>query len=230
MTIIYLIRHGETAWNAEGRFQGQRNISLNATGHAQAAATSAALSHLPFTAIYTSDLARSAETAACLATPHGLSPIPDIRLREACFGAWEGLTLTEIGARWPLLLATWQANAHTTRPPGGETLAEVQQRVAAALGDCVARHPDATIALIGHGGTVRAVVATVLGADLSIFRRLRLDNCSISIVQMSPERSVLRQLNDLCHLSHQIPQATWDEASEHELCEIPNHAAIISEI
>lgn len=215
MLTIYLVRHGETAWNADGRFQGQQDVSLSERGCQQAQTVAATMTSLPLQAIYTSDLRRSAETAEAIAAPHRLAVIPDRRLREAFFGEWEGLTLPQIAARWPEIVAAWRADSLRTRPPGGETLEQVQARVAEALAAIVQAHPHGTIAIVGHGGSVRAIIATVLGADLSIFRRLRLDNCSISSVRVDDEgRYSLTGMNDICHLGPQAPRATWDEAGD----------------
>ncbi len=214
MTLLYLIRHGETAWNADGRFQGQHDVPLNDTGLRQATDTGAALARVPFAAVYTSDLARAAQTAAQVAAPHGLTLRADPRLRELHFGAWETHTMAEIGAAHPELLAAWHTNPLHVRLPGGETLAEMQLRVAAALTDIVAAHPDETVAVIGHGGTVRALIVTALGADLSVFRRLRFDNCSISLLDVTDGRYLLRTCNDLCHLGQTRPHATWDESGD----------------
>ncbi len=200
MTTLYLVRHGETEWNAGGRFQGQRDIPLNEAGRQQAARAAAALAEVPFTAIFTSDLARAAETARIVAAPHGLAPVPDLRLREASFGAWEGMTTPEIGRQWPDLLAAWQADTVHTVPPGGESMAAVQARMTAFTRELLVRYPDETLGLIGHGGALRAVVALALGADLTIFRRLRLDNCSVSIVTHLRDHFTLVRLNDVSHL------------------------------
>lgn len=200
MTTIYLVRHGETEWNAGGRFQGQLDIPLNEAGRKQAALVSAALANVPFAAIYTSDLARAAETAAIVAAPHAMPPKPDVRLREAHFGEWEGLTTPEIAERWPDLLETWRADTLNTVPPGGEAIAAVGTRVVAFTWDVLAAHPDDTIAIVGHGGALRGIIALALGADLAIFRRLRMDNCSISIITHRHDHFTLTRMNDTCHL------------------------------
>jgi len=200
MTTLMLIRHGETAWNADGRFQGQCDTPLNATGRAQAAQAARALAHHQFDNIYTSDLARAAETARIIAAPHGMQPIADTRLREAFFGDWEGLTAAEIDARWPDILAAWRADALRTRPTGGETLEQVQARMLDFLQDALTRHPEGNVGIIGHGGSLRAIIAHALGIDLTVFRHIRLDNCSISVATLTETRSVLVRLNDICHL------------------------------
>jgi broad specificity phosphatase PhoE len=214
MLTLFLIRHGETSWNADGRFQGHRNTPLSEHGLAQAHQLAQALAPVRFDALYTSDLARAALTADAIATIQGLTPVHDLRLREAFFGEWEGLTLPEVTERWPEVIAAWREDSLRTRPPGGETLEQVQQRVAALVDEVIAQYTAGTVAMVGHGGSVRAVIATALGADLSIFRRLRLDNCSISLVTVRDGHMALTRMNDICHLNQETPRATWDEAGD----------------
>jgi alpha-ribazole phosphatase len=172
------------------------------------------LTHFHFDAIYTSDLRRAAETAALIAAPHLLTPIPDTRLREAHFGEWETLTMPEITQRWPEIVTAWKADSLRTRPPGGETLEQLQERVVSLVHEIVERYPDGHVAIAAHGGSLRAIIAYALGATLTIFRRIRLDNCSLSIVKAEPDRYVLMRLNDVCHLQHAQPRASWDEAGD----------------
>jgi len=214
MTTLYLIRHGETAWNADGRFQGQQDIPLNATGREQAAGVARALEKHHFDALYTSDLVRASETAEVIGARLHLTPVPDARLRENFFGDWEGHDMPEIGERWPETLAAWRADIANTRPPNGDTLQELQARVASFFVEIVTRHPDATVAIVAHGGSLRAIIAEVLAADMSIFRRVRLDNCSISIVRANPGNYTLLHMNDICHFAHQTPRSTWDESGD----------------
>ncbi|HEX2948833.1 MAG TPA: histidine phosphatase family protein [Armatimonadota bacterium] len=213
MTTLYLIRHGETVWNADGRFQGHQNSPLNDVGRAQAQMVAQAMATYQLDAIYTSDLDRAAETAEAVAVLHQRTPVKDIRLREACFGEWEGYTMTEITERWPEVVTAWRADSLRTRPPGGETLEIVQQRVTAVVDEIVSNSPDGKVAIVGHGGSMRAVVALALGADLSIFRHLRLDNCSISTIQVMNGHYSLVHLNDICHL-RQEEHASLDEAGD----------------
>lgn len=214
MTTLYLIRHGETSWNADGRFQGHRNTPLNDTGIAQARMVARELATYRIDVLYTSDLARAAQTAELIAAEHTAPLIADVRLREAFFGEWEGLTLPEINERWPEILTAWKEDSLRTRPPGGETLEQVQARVVEAVREMVDRHPNAHVAIVGHGGSLRAVIALALAADLSIFRRLRLDNCSVSTLTVRDGQYALTQMNDICHLDTRAPRASWDEAGD----------------
>jgi len=203
--LLYLIRHGETAWNADGRFQGQTDTLLNDIGRAQAGVVARIMDDWHVDAVYSSDLARAAETAEIIAATHGLIPIPDVRLREISFGEWEGLSLAEATERWPDIVASWRADSLHTRPPGGETQEAVRQRVVEFTAEIVRQHPEGSICVVGHGGSLRMLVAQILGTDPTIYRRLRLDNCSISVVRFYEEKASLLLLNDICHLGQRIP-------------------------
>ena len=130
MTRILLVRHGETEWNAAGRVQGWTDSPLSDRGRAQAARLAARLAAFPLAAVYASDLSRARDTARALAAPHGLPVLDDPGLRERCYGDWEGLTLSELEARYP---DAWD-RYHRQRAldvliPGGETWEEVAARV-----------------------------------------------------------------------------------------------------
>lgn len=216
MTTLYLIRHGETHWNAEGRIQGHKDSLLNSGGLAQAKRLADRLVSVRLDAVYTSDLLRAAETARLIASPHHLSPILDPRLREASLGEWEGLTIPEVAMRWPDAFAAWRLDSVHHRPPGGESLQGVQSRVADAMHDIVTRHPDAQIAVIGHGGSVKAVVTLALAADLTAFRHLRIDNCSLSVITYTNGRYAVAGLNDICHLHASLAQIPFDDSGDQE--------------
>ena len=126
MLRLVLWRHGQTTYNAEHRFQGQRDVPLNALGRAQAQRAAKHLAGLHPAAIWSSDLVRASETADCLADLTGLVVQTDKDLRERHGGAWEGLTIDEIRERYPEDLAAWD-------PPGGELVEAVAERTHAAF-------------------------------------------------------------------------------------------------
>ena len=150
MTALYLIRHGETPWNVEGRYQGQLDPPLTERGRQQARETARCLAHLGFEAIYSSDLARARQTAEALAQEIGLPVQLDPRLREINQGEWQGVLIGEIRARWPNEISGWEHDPWLHHPPGGENLEQVQTRTFAAIDDIVARHPDGLVAVFGH--------------------------------------------------------------------------------
>ncbi|SHF19167.1 phosphoglycerate mutase [Desulfofundulus australicus DSM 11792] len=198
---IYLVRHGETVWNAEFRFQGHSDVALSPRGVEQARALSRRLSEEEFCAFYSSDLQRAINTARIIAEPHGL-PVESLEaLREINFGFWEGLTMEEIQARYPRELEKWWHSPLHTRIPGGETLAEVVERVILAVRGILEKHPCGQVVVVCHGGTIRALVGSVLGMDLNQYWRLGVNNACLSILEFSTwERGILTLFNECSHL------------------------------
>ncbi len=153
MTTLWLIRHGQTDWNLEGRYQGQSDVPLNARGLAQAETFAASLGGKHFDALYTSDLARAYQTAQVIAVCIGLPVQPDPRLREINQGEWQGRTLDEIKGIYNEGAQARQVTIDpvTVRAPGGESVWEVSQRMAQAADDIARRYPDGTVLVVGHG-------------------------------------------------------------------------------
>jgi glucosyl-3-phosphoglycerate phosphatase len=174
---VVLWRHGQTAWNLEGRFQGTTDIPLDAKGVEQSEAAAARLAALRPTAILSSPLQRAARTAAALAEVTGLSIATDPDLIERGGGEWEGLTGAEIKERYPEELHRWQA-------PGGETSTDVAKRVGAALERAIGRMPDdGPLVVVSHGAAIRLGLANLLGLPEELWDRLGgLSNCNWSVV------------------------------------------------
>lgn len=156
---LVLWRHGQTTYNAEHRFQGQRDVPLNALGRAQAQRAARHLATLSPAQIWSSDLVRASATAGSLAEITGLEVRLEKDLRERHGGAWEGLTTDEIRQRYPDDLANWQ-------PPGGETSEYVAERTAAAL-TRIADHsePGSLVVVVGHGASLTWGMSRLLGLD-----------------------------------------------------------------
>jgi broad specificity phosphatase PhoE len=150
MTVLYLVRHGETIWNVEGRYQGQLDPPLNDRGQRQAHATAAQLAPLNFAAIFSSDLARARQTAETLADITGLPVQLEPRLREINQGEWQGVLIEHIRRRWPDELYAWEQDPWQHQPPGGETLDQLQQRLFGAIDEIMARHPKDPVAVFSH--------------------------------------------------------------------------------
>jgi broad specificity phosphatase PhoE len=170
MTKVFLVRHGATLWNIEKRAQGHADIDLNDDGRKQAAAVATELAHEELAAVYSSDLKRALDTAAAIASSHGLEVTVDPDFREIDQGEWEGLTTDESRTRWPDL---WGPNRHYNPRPGGESPHEVKERSLRALRRAVGAHPDSAIAVVSHGGTIRWISAEALGYDDYRSRRIR---------------------------------------------------------
>ncbi len=159
-THIVLIRHGETAWNAERRLQGHLDIALNAEGLRQADALGAALAGEHVDAIIASDLQRAHQTALAVAAGRSMTVVQDPMLRERCYGGFEGLLYADIEQRFPVEFAAWQArDIDSVMPPGArvaESFRQFYARCTAAIVGHAARHPGKRLALVAHGARCAA--------------------------------------------------------------------------
>jgi broad specificity phosphatase PhoE len=199
-TTLLLIRHGQTDWNVEGRWQGHIDVPLNDTGKRQAERLAHRLRTWPIAAVYSSDLRRAAATAGIIAAPLRLEPVTDSRWRERHGGAFQGLTREEIRANLP---DAWQRLSQgVVEPPGGETRAALHDRIVAAFTHMCAQHRDEMVAVVSHGGALRVLVAHVLG--LRAQRRMALSlrgNTGLTIVEVDDmDNATLVCLNDVAHL------------------------------
>jgi broad specificity phosphatase PhoE len=162
VTDLLLVRHGETDWNRDGRWQGHSDTHLNEVGREQAARLAGELDAVDV--VYSSDLARARETAEIVAQRLGLDVRVDERVRERSFGAWEGKTGREIEAEFRDAHTRWLAG----EGPGAddaEPFASFAARVQSFLTDVLARHPDETVLVVAHGGSIRVIHALASGLD-----------------------------------------------------------------
>ncbi len=169
-TEVLLVRHGETLSNTEGRWQGHQDGQLNEVGRRQAKLLAGIFPTLD--ALYASPLSRAADTANAIADPQGLDVSHDVRLKEICFGAWEGLTTGEITTRFPAESIDFFNGKDMARGGTGETFIQVRKRIKDSLTDIVARHPGQTVGVVSHGGVTRAWVTEVLGLPYEHRNRL----------------------------------------------------------
>jgi broad specificity phosphatase PhoE len=170
MTIVLLVRHGETDWNRERRWQGWADVPLSELGRQQAAELAARLRTVPLDAVYSSDLSRALETAELVAAEHGLPAIADSGLREIDVGSWSGLTKAEIQERFD---GVWPDDAETSEAHAA--------RVRAAASRILHEHAHGTVLLVTHGGTIRALVDASEGP---------IDNCAVLELRWVDERLV----------------------------------------
>lgn len=161
MTRFCLVRHGQTDWNLQGRYQGQSDVSLNEKGLAQARMLAEELKAHHFAAVYASDLKRARETAQIIATVFQLPITFDSRLREINQGEWEGQLVEIIQARYANLWEQRRVDPASVRPPGGETVGEVAQRVCAAMNGIARLHPGASAVIVSHGLALATAICKV---------------------------------------------------------------------
>jgi 2,3-bisphosphoglycerate-dependent phosphoglycerate mutase len=168
-TTIVLVRHGETDWNREHRFQGHADPPLNDTGRSQALALADELRGEHFAAAYTSPLRRAHETAAILAAELGLEAVASEPLKEVDVGSWSGLTRDEVESHFPEGYARWLEYGHGW--DDGETYDELGERVVSGLLDIAARHPEEYVLAVTHGGPIRSALASADGVPFDEARR-----------------------------------------------------------
>ncbi|MBC7415247.1 MAG: histidine phosphatase family protein [Herminiimonas sp.] len=212
MLEILLIRHGETAWNAERRMQGHLDIALNDAGLQQAAALGQALRLEEFDAIVSSDLQRASMTAAAVAAGRTLTVGIDAGLRERCFGGFEGLLYDELSTRHPAAYAAWKARELDTRYPAGANVAETLRefsdrslrtidRLAASVAD--GRPVHRRIALVTHGGVLECAYRAATGTSLELPRDFAILNASVNRLRWTAGRLEVLRWADVDHL--QLP-------------------------
>ncbi len=208
---VFVLRHGQTAYNAEQRIQGHLDLPLNDTGRWQAERLADALQHETIDAVYSSDLQRALQTAEPLARRRGLAVQRDAGLRERAFGGFEGLSFDEIDARWPDDAARWRRRDADFGPAGGETLRDFAQRCVATALALAARHRGGTIALVAHGGVLDCLYRAATGAPLHAPRAWQVANATVNRLLWTPQGFTLVGWNDAAHLEadagHEPPPA-----------------------
>ncbi len=197
---LFVLRHGETEYSRERRFAGARDVPLTALGLRQCEAAAARLAGTAVTAVYASPLERARASAEAIAKPHRLPVQVDPAFREMAFGAWEGLTRSEFTARFPEAARAWEDAPETVAPPGGETLAQVAERVEAGLAALLAGHPEQTLVLVTHGVVTRLLVLAALGLGPDRLWSVECSPAGITELTYEPGWATVHRMNTLAHL------------------------------
>lgn len=207
--ILYLVRHGESVYNAEGRVQGQSDIPLSPLGEEQSEAVAEALARVPVTVIYSSPLLRARQTAERIAARHGLPILFDDRLKELHAGIFQGKLRRELQELFPEEYAAWSSGDPHYVIPGGQSRQQVRDRGEAVLRDIAVRHTGHTV-VVGHGALFRFAMAALLaGNDVLEFPPLA--NGSITILAYDGDgRFRLIAYNQVEHLRHLGPASLGD--------------------
>lgn len=199
---VILIRHGETVWNYLGKLQGHRDVPLSEVGLNQAKALAKRLEAYQIDAVYSSDLQRAYQTANAFAEPKGLLVQTVKELREMDFGKWEGMSYKQIQKTTPELWNAWVNDPISTSPPQGEPVPQMAERVYEAIKKIVSESQGKQIAIVCHGGSIRAFISKILGMKLSDNWRIRQDNVSLNILDFPDwENGIVMLLNDRTHIS-----------------------------
>jgi probable phosphoglycerate mutase len=207
---LLLIRHGETAWNAEHRIQGLLDIPLSRTGIWQAARLAQRLAGETIDAIYASDLARAWLTAQPLAQRFGLQTVVEPRVRERNFGTFQGHTLEEVEQRWPDQFRAWRERDPAWAMPEGESGRQFIERVLAALHEIAHRHAGRTVAIVTHGGVLDVAYRHARDLRWDAPRQHPMLNAAVNRMsaKVAPLRLSILDWADVGHL-----EATRDEVA-----------------
>ena len=206
---LFLVRHGETASNAAGLWQGKHGDDpLNERGRAQSLAAAEALRDSAASALYASDLRRAAETARIIGSRLGLQLQTHAGLREYDFGDLEGATTTEGSAKWKALLGHWRTDP-SAKPAGGESAIEFTLRVGAALQEIIDRHQSENVIVVAHGGSLSVGLAVLVG-EPEKWQDYQMTNCGISVVDLGLDRRIFA-FDETSHLAD-VGATVWTGA------------------
>jgi 2,3-bisphosphoglycerate-dependent phosphoglycerate mutase len=200
MTDFVFIRHGETDWNRQQRWQGHADIPLNETGLAQAARLGERLAGERADVLVSSDLSRARQTAQPLAEVWRIAPELDSGFREQSFGLLEGLDAPTIKARHPELWLHWLEHRADFAPPGGESLNQFHARVIAAVRATADRHAGRALVVVTHGGVLDMLWRTVHGLPLDGLRACEIPNTGINRLRWKKGTLDIVQWADAGHL------------------------------
>jgi len=217
-TRLYLIRHGATPLSAEDRFSGSENVYLSDEGRSQAGQLAIRLTDSKLSALYTSPLDRTMETARIISKPHNLTPIPCNGLREISHGHWEGLSRKEVEINFTEEYSAWESDPFTFAPEGGESGISVLARALPIIREIVVNHKDENVAVVSHKATLRIILSSLLGFDMRGYRdRLDQAPACLNIVDFKdPVRARLMLFNDISHYAdrplrpHEHLSKWWD--------------------
>lgn len=211
-TTVYLVRHGQTKSNVTGYYMGWSEEDLDEVGYAQVRELASRLRGLPIASIYASPLRRAYTTASLIAKPHGLEVRPLDDLIEIKLGDWEGLHESEIAKRWPELWRQSQIDPSGLAFPNGESFMQVVERSVRAFETVVATNQGKQTVMVTHDIVVRILVAYILGVTYSIYRRIKVNNASLSVVWVNEGMKRLVTLNDTSHFEIVPASPSWRAA------------------
>ena len=200
-TATVLLRHGQTTTSVQKRYAGRSDVPLTDTGVRQAVAAARRLVPAGLSAIISSPLQRAMRTAEWVAGVTGVPVVAEEDFRETDFGAWEGLTFAEVRERWPAEMTAWLADP-SVAPPGGESFAQVSERVTTALHRVLASRARQNVLIVSHVTPIKTLVAASLLAPPAALYRMHLDVAAVCEIDWYADGpAVLRSFNDTAHLS-----------------------------
>jgi len=200
MTSIYLVRHGQTAWNKEEIFRGRTDVPLDETGLKQAELAGQYFKGMEIHAIYSSPLSRAWQTAQKIAQIQTVKVEPLEGILDMSFGDWEGHAHQEIRNMDNETYRQWVESPHLVKLPGGESLDDVRGRAMAALEEVLRKHSEKTIVLVSHRVVCKVMICAILGLDNSHFWQIAQDTTAINLIQYKKGKYILSLMNETCHL------------------------------
>ena len=202
MTVkLWLARHGRTAWNAEGRIQGQVDLPLDEMGRQQAHHVAERLKNVAVAAIYSSPLQRARQTAEMIGAALNLPVAFDDRLKEYDFGVLSGLTWADVVAQHPKLAQRWADDIWSVPIEGSEGRAAFHSRIAVAMQTIAAVHDQQQVVVVAHGGAFAAYLTALLNLDVNRRHPFHFANASLSVIEIDERLIGINVLNDTCHLN-----------------------------
>ncbi|MEK6245126.1 MAG: histidine phosphatase family protein [Pseudomonadota bacterium] len=203
-TRLCIVRHGETAWNAEHRVQGQLDLPLNSIGHAQAEAAAKVLSRERFDAIYSSDLTRARQTAEPIANFFSINVLLEKDLRERHYGIFERLTYAEAKVRYPEDYARFESRDPAYDFRTGESLKDFSARSIKIITTIADRHRGQSILIFTHGGVLDKLYRFITGLPISAERNFGIPNAGLNRVEFTPAGWQIRTWADIAHLERAL--------------------------
>lgn len=200
MLRLYFMRHGETVWNTERRYQGMTDIELSEEGLRQAECAAKRFKNIKIDKIYASPLKRAMKTAEKIAAEKGLEIISEDDFREIHFGEWEGKTVPELTEKYGESYTNFIREPHKYGFPGEGSVENVINRIKPGI-DRIIAEDEGNVLIVSHGGIIRLMIMYIMGLDSSWFTKMWINNTGVSIVEIKNDRRLLLTLNDSAHLA-----------------------------
>ena len=205
MARLILVRHGQTDWNRQMRYQGQSDIEMNETGIWQVTQAAERLASEKIDFIYSSDLKRARQTAKIIASKHNMvesiqeSPL----LREMNFGDFEGMHFSQMDRKYRLIFSadpSWRSSGPNVRVPNGESIADLGTRIDEFIKTVEQHELEETVLIVAHGGPLQVLICQLLGIGLERWWQIRLSGASVSILETYPQGASITLINGVSHL------------------------------
>lgn len=200
MLRLYFMRHGETVWNTERRYQGMTDIELSDEGLRQAECAAKRFKNIKIDKIYASPLKRAMKTAEKIAAEKGLEIISEDDFREIHFGEWEGKTVPELTEKYGESYTNFIREPHKYGFPGEGSVENVINRIKPGIDRLIAED-EGNVLIVSHGGIIRLMIMYIMGLDSSWFTKMWINNTGVSIVEIKNDRRLILTLNDSAHLA-----------------------------